>query len=63
MLISGNLITDVSDHFSQLCILSSTRDKIKRKQIKKRDLSHFNPDRLKVARLDFFGGIPPKFEH
>ena len=34
VLISGNLITDVSDHFSQLCILSSTRDKIKRKQIK-----------------------------
>ena len=46
VLISGTLITDVSDHFSQFCILSSTRDKIKRKQIKKRDLSHFNPDRL-----------------
>ena len=55
VLISGNLITDVSDHFSQLCILSSTRDKIKRKQIKKRDLSHFNPDRLNsdLATIDW----------
>ena len=44
VLISGNLITDVSDHFSQFCSLTSTRDKIKQKQIKKRGLSHFNPD-------------------
>ena len=43
VLISGNLITDVSDHFLQFCILTSTRDKIKRKQIKKRDVSHFDP--------------------
>ena len=46
VLISGNLITDVSDHFSQFCILTSTRDKIKRKQNENRDLSHFNPDSL-----------------
>ena len=42
VLISGNLITDVSDHFLQFCILTP-RDKIKRKQIKKRDVSHFDP--------------------
>ena len=55
VLISGNLITEVSDHFSQFCILSSTRDKIKPKQIKKRDLSHFNPDRLNsdLATIDW----------
>ena len=55
VLISGNLITDVSDHFSQFCILTSTRDKIKRKQIKKRDLSHFNPDSLNsdLATIDW----------
>ena len=55
VLISGNLITDVSDHFSQFCILTSTRDKIKRKQIKKRDLSHFNPDNLNsdLATIDW----------
>ena len=46
VLISGNLITDVSDHFSQFCVLTSIRDKIKPKQIKKRDFSHFNPDSL-----------------
>ena len=55
VLISGNLITDVSDHFSQFCILTSTRDKIKQKQIKKRDLSHFNPDSLNsdLATIDW----------
>ena len=55
VLISDNLITDVSDHFSQFCILTSTRDKIKRKQIKKRDLSHFNPDSLNsdLATIDW----------
>ena len=54
VLISGNLITDVSDHFSQFCSLTSTRDKIKQKQIKKRDLSHFNPDSLNsdLATID-----------
>ena len=46
VLISCNLIADISDHFSQFFyfILTSTRDKIKRKQIEKRDISHFNPD-------------------
>ena len=55
VLISGNLITDVSDHFSQFCILTSTRDKIKRKQAKNRDLSHFNPDSLNsyLATIDW----------
>ena len=55
VLISDNLITDISDHFSQFCILTSKRDKIKRKQIKKRDLSHFNPDSLNsdLATIDW----------
>ena len=54
VLISDNLITDVSDHFSQFCILTSKRDEIKWKQIKKRNLSHFNSDRLNsdLARID-----------
>ena len=54
MLTSGYLITDVSDHFSQFCSLTSTRDEIKEKQIKKRDLSHFNPDSLNsdLATID-----------
>ena len=45
-LISGNLVTDVSNNFPQICILTSTKDKIKRKQSKTLDLSHFNPDSL-----------------
>ena len=55
VLISGNLITDVSDHFSQFCILTSSRHKIKRKRIKKLDLSHFNPDSLNsdLATIDW----------
>ena len=55
VLICGNLITDVSDHFSPFCILTSTRDTIKRKQIKKRDLLHFNPDSLNsnLATIDW----------
>ena len=34
VLISGNIITDVSDHFSQFCILKSNRDKPVKKTIK-----------------------------
>ena len=41
---SGNLITDFSDHFSQFCIPASTIDRIKRRQIKRRDFSHFCSD-------------------
>ena len=33
VLLSGYLITDVSDHFLQFCILTSTRYRIKQKQI------------------------------
>ena len=32
---SGNIISDVSDHFSQFCILKSIRDKIKIKKSRK----------------------------
>ena len=55
VLISGSLITYVGDHFSQFCVLTSTRDKIKRKQIKKRDLTHFNADSLNcdLATIDW----------
>ena len=42
VLISGNIITDVSDHFSQFCILTSARDKLTKKIIRKRDFSHFS---------------------
>ena len=42
VLISGNIITDVSDHFSQFCILTSGREKVANKTTKKRDFSNFS---------------------
>ena len=45
-LISGSLVTDSSNHFLQIFILTSTRDKIIRKQSKKRDLSYSNLDSI-----------------
>ena len=41
---SGNIISDISDHFSQFCILKSMRDKIKIKKLKVRDFSRFSRD-------------------
>ena len=41
VLVNGNLITDVSDHVSQFCIVGSTKHRIKHRQIKKHDFSHF----------------------
>ena len=42
----GNLISDISDHFSQFCILKSMKDKIRVKKSKMRDFSRFSSDRL-----------------
>ena len=42
VLISGNIITDVSDHFSQFCILISGRKKVANKKTEKRDFSDFS---------------------
>ena len=38
------IYSDVSDHFSQFCILKSIRDKIKIKKSKVRDFSRFSRD-------------------
>ena len=46
VLISGNIITDVSDHFSQFCILTSGREKVTHKTTKKRDFSDFSSVRF-----------------
>ena len=40
----NNIITDVSYHFSQFCILKSKRDKPVKKTIKKRDFSQFSSE-------------------
>ena len=36
--------SDISDHFSQFCILKSARDKTKTKNLKMRDFSNFSSD-------------------
>ena len=44
VVVSGNIISDISDHFSQFCILKSMRDKIQIKKTKVRDFSRFPRD-------------------
>ena len=41
---SGNIISDVSDHFSQFCIFRSARDRIKPVKRKMRDFTNFDRD-------------------
>ena len=55
VVVSGNLITDVSEHFLQFCFLASTIDRIKQRQIKKRDFSHFCSDTFndELATIDW----------
>ena len=40
----GNITSDISDHFSQLCILKSARNKTKAKNLKMRDCSNFSSE-------------------
>ena len=47
LLASGNIISDISDHFSQLCITTSAKDKFQQaKNVKRRDYSRFSVDRF-----------------
>ena len=41
---SGNIISDVGDHFSQFCIFRSARDRIKPAKRKLRDFTNFDRD-------------------
>ena len=40
--LSGNIVSDISDHYSQVCFLSSNLKIISNSRIRKRDLSSFN---------------------
>ena len=42
----GNLISDISDHFLEFCILKSMKNKIVVNKAKMRDYSRFSSDRL-----------------
>ena len=41
---SRNIISDVSDHFSQFCFISSAKGKTFKRKIKVRDFSNFSED-------------------
>ena len=42
------IISDISDHFSQFCVLKSIRDEIKTKKSKMRHFSRFSRDSFNV---------------
>ena len=44
MLVSWNIISDISDHFSQFCILTSIVNQTKGESRKVRDFSKFSSD-------------------
>ena len=47
LLASGDIISDISDHFSQFCMTTSAKDKLQRvKNMKIRDYSRFSADRF-----------------
>lgn len=45
--ISGNIISDISDHFSQFCLIKSAKDRNLSKKKKVRDFSNFSKDSFK----------------
>jgi hypothetical protein len=56
LLISGNIVSDISDHFSQVCITTCARDKaIKRHCAKMRDYSSFAAENFNndLAEVDW----------
>ena len=46
ILLSGNIISDISDHFSQFCIIKAARDKYRGYTTKIRDFSNFSADQF-----------------
>ena len=42
----GNIVSDISDHFSQFCILKTMKDRVKVNKSKVRDFSRFSADRF-----------------
>ena len=50
-LISGNIVSDITDHFSQVCLLSASKEFHGVKSKKARNFSSFSVDRFKTAIL------------
>ena len=49
VLISGNIVSDITDHFSQVCLLSSSKEFHGVKSKKARDFSSFSVNQFKTA--------------
>ena len=55
VVICGNIVSDISDHFSQFCILKSVKDKVKVNKFKVLNFSGFSADcfNTKVSQVDW----------
>ena len=51
----GNIVSDISDHFSQFCVLKSVKDKVKVNKFKVRNFSRFSADcfNTEVSQVDW----------
>ena len=64
-ILSGNVVSDVSDHFSQFCIIQSSMTTKCHRQNKVRDFSHFSQSRLNndLIQIDWKSVIDSKREN
>ena len=46
LVLGGNVVSDVSDHFAQVCVLSSPKNCTPDTKTPRRDFSYFNPDQF-----------------
>ena len=55
ILLSGNIISGISDHFAQFCIIKAARDKYRGYTTKIRDFSNFSADQFnrKLSEVDW----------
>ena len=51
----GNIVSDISDHFSQFCVLKSVKDKVEVNKFKVRNFSRFSADcfNTEVSQVDW----------
>ena len=51
----GNIVSDISDHFSQFCVLKSVKDKVKVNKFKVRNFSRFSAEcfNTEVSQVDW----------
>ena len=64
-ILNGNIVSDVSDHISQVCIIQSSMKTKFHRQNKVRDFSHFSQSRLNndLIQIDWKSVIDSKREN